>query len=221
LLAGQGNISDDPQLLDGYHLATGSPCIGAGDPAYSIGTDLDGESWLNPPSMGCDEYYAAGIAGALAVGLSAGYAEIAERGALPLTGEITGRASSLEWDFGDGVTSSNLSYFTSHIWTNAGDYTVTFTAYNSDIPGGVSANLLVHVVPLELPQISAGPFSETSFTLTFPGQPGVSYDIERATNLIPPVVWQRLTTRLSDGSVIQYTDTKATNAVQFYRTRVP
>jgi len=44
--AGDGNISSDPDFADPeYHLAAGSPCIDAGDPAYSPGpgeVDLDG-----------------------------------------------------------------------------------------------------------------------------------------------------------------------------------
>ena len=55
LQVGEGNITNDPKLVSGYHIALDSPCVGAGSAAYASGTDLDGEAWLNPPAMGCDE----------------------------------------------------------------------------------------------------------------------------------------------------------------------
>ena len=55
LQEGEGNMAEDPNLLSGRHLASDSPCVGAGSAAYAFGTDLDGETWRNPPSMGCDE----------------------------------------------------------------------------------------------------------------------------------------------------------------------
>jgi hypothetical protein len=43
--------------------------------------------------------------------------------------------------------------------------------------------------------------------------------VERATNLLPPVDWQTVQTMLSTGALMQVTDTKATNAMRFYRVR--
>ncbi len=55
---GPGNIDVNPQLLgDGIHLAQTSPCIGAGTSIGISGTDIDGQPWNNPPSIGCDEWY--------------------------------------------------------------------------------------------------------------------------------------------------------------------
>jgi hypothetical protein len=53
---GVGNIAVDPQLLiDGVHISPLSPCRGAGTNVVN-GTDIDGQNWLNPPSIGCDEW---------------------------------------------------------------------------------------------------------------------------------------------------------------------
>lgn len=55
---GPGNIDVNPQVLaDGFHLAQTSPCIGAGTSNGVSGTDIDGQPWKNPPSIGCDEWY--------------------------------------------------------------------------------------------------------------------------------------------------------------------
>ena len=57
LAAGEGNIATDPQLLaDGVHIASTSPCRTNGNALYASGTDIDGQAWANPPSMGCDEW---------------------------------------------------------------------------------------------------------------------------------------------------------------------
>jgi hypothetical protein len=56
LPAGAGNISAAPQLFsDGIHLQSTSPCRAAGT-NLTTGTDIDGQVWGNPPSMGCDEW---------------------------------------------------------------------------------------------------------------------------------------------------------------------
>jgi len=157
--------------------------------------------------------------GPLSVGLATAYPEVAAYGAMPFTGQVSGRASRLEWSFGDGPVFTNLSYLASYSWPNPGDYTVTFTAYNADNPGGVSANLVVPVVPLVPPQMSAGGLSGTNFRLSFPGQPGVTYVLEQTTNLAPSVTWQTVQSVLSTGALMQVTDTRATNAMRFYRVR--
>jgi hypothetical protein len=56
---------------------------------------------------------------------------------------------------------------------------------------------------------------------TFPGQAGITYVVEQATNLAPPITWQAVQTLISTGAVMQVTDTKATNTMRFYRNRMP
>ena len=57
LALGTGNIAVDPQLLaDGVHIAATSPCRTKGKALYASGTDIDGQAWTNPPSMGCDQW---------------------------------------------------------------------------------------------------------------------------------------------------------------------
>src|SRR5205823_5705813 len=74
---GAGNISSDPQLANSSHLSAGSPCRGAGSADYASGTDIDGESWASPPSIGCDEYHAGALTGPLSVNLTASFTNVA------------------------------------------------------------------------------------------------------------------------------------------------
>jgi PKD repeat protein len=140
---------------------------------------------------------------------------------LSLIGVIDGLASSLAWDFGDGVVSSNLSYLTSHAWPNPGDYTITFAAFNNDNPAGISTNVTIQVVPLLEPELSAGSRSSNSFTLNLLTQPGVNYAVEQTTNLAPPVVWSPAKSVIGTGGLLPVTDAAATNDMRFYRARVP
>ena len=142
--SGMGNITAEPILADFAHLSAGSPCRGAGDAAYSTGVDIDGEPWLNPPSIGCDEYYPGVITGPLTVAIQSDYTNIAPGFSLNFIGQIAGHADSNVWDFGDGTTATNRVY-ASHDWPVAGDYLVTLTAFNDSNTGGVSAMVLVHV----------------------------------------------------------------------------
>ncbi len=221
LPADYGNITNDPMFMDAaFHLAAASPCRGAGNSLFATGTDLDGEAWNSPPSMGAYEVYDADFIGALSVDIQSSQTTLLVNRSLALTGLITGRAAGLEWSFGDGTIVTNVSYFTSYIWTSPGDYNVVFTAYNTDNPGGVSTNLLVHVLPLEPPLLQPASFSMSltnGFQFQFSGQSNAIYTVQVTTNLVPPVVWQNLQTITSTGGVLQITDANATNATGFYR----
>ncbi len=223
-IAAWGNITNDPMFMDAAcHLSAASPCRGAGNSLFATGTDLDGEAWNNPPSMGAYEVYDADFIGALSVAIQASQNSLLVNRSLALTGQITGRAAGLEWSFGDGTIVTNVSYFTSHLWTSPGDFNVVFTAYNADNPGGVSTNLLVHVLPLVPPLLQPASFSMSStngFQFQFNGQSNAIYTAQVTTNLDPPVVWQNLQTITSTGGVVQITDANATNATSFYRVGV-
>src|SRR5262249_41818635 len=136
------------------HLSAGSACRGAGNPAYATGTDIDGEAWGNPPSIGCDEYHAGAVTGPLSVSITASYTNVAVGFMVRLAGSIEGRTTASTWDFDDGSRATNEPYI-SHAWSTPGDYAVVLRAFNDSYPAGVSATLSVHVVA-EVHYVSAG-----------------------------------------------------------------
>ncbi|HEY5911103.1 MAG TPA: Calx-beta domain-containing protein [Verrucomicrobiae bacterium] len=151
---GTGNIDADPQLASATRLAGTSPCLGAGSVAHSIGVDVDGEVWRNPPSIGCDEYYAGAVTGPLAVGLTSSYASVAVGFPVAFTALIEGRATTSVWDFGDGAMTTNQP-FTTHTWAAPGEYAVVLRAYNDSHPEGVSATVTIHVVAQSVHYVAA------------------------------------------------------------------
>ncbi|MCX6926912.1 MAG: PKD domain-containing protein, partial [Verrucomicrobia bacterium] len=151
---GVGNISLYPQLLDAAHLSPSSPCRAAGSADYTTGTDIDGEAWASPPSMGCDEYYPGPATGPLRVTVVATFTTVPTGYTVDLVGLIEGHFSLSVWDFGDGSTLTNRLY-TSHVWTVPGDYAVVLRAYNESNPGGVSATATVHVVAQPIYYVAA------------------------------------------------------------------
>jgi hypothetical protein len=152
--SGVGNMSSDPQLASASLLSALSPCIARGSYAAVSGTDIDGEAWAKPPSIGCDEYHAGALTGPLRVGITASITNVVVGFAAQLTALIDGRAAASVWDFGDGVTVSNQPY-TSHAWAAPGDYSVVLRAYNESHPGGVSATVTIHVVAQPIHYVAA------------------------------------------------------------------
>lgn len=221
LLPGEGNISADANSLDWFHIASTSPCFQAGSAAYATGTDLDGEPWADPPSIGCDEVVLSNLVGPLSVGLYAYQTNLLVNKYDFFSGFLTGRVAYVEWSFADGPAITNSGAGTAHRWTNPGDYTVTFAAFNADHPGGVSTNLTVHVLPLESPLLQSVTMGTNGFQFEFAGQQGAIYYVQVSTNLTPPVTWQNLRTVFanSDGT-IQVSDPVGINAARFYRVQV-
>ena len=218
-LTGTGNINVDPQFLDWFHIAAISLCRGAGSALYASGNDLDGEAWATPPSMGCDEVISSNLVGPLSVNIFSYYTNLIVNKYGVFTGNLTGRASGITWSFGDGTVFTNVDYVSNHEWTNAGNYTVTLTAYNNDNPGGVSGSIGVNVQPLSAVQLQAGVLLTNGFLFQFAAQPLAIYSYQYTTNLTPPVTWQTVSTsyHVSNG-IIQFTDPGPINqAAKFYR----
>ena len=151
---GAGNISLDPQLASASHLSGGSPCRGAGIAAYATGTDIDGEPWRSPPSIGCDEYHPGAVTGPLIVGIAAAFTNVSAGYPVGLTAVIEGRTTASAWDFGDGLVASNRPY-ASHAWATPGDYAVILRAYNESLPSGVGESVMIHVVAPPVHYVSA------------------------------------------------------------------
>jgi PKD repeat protein len=139
------NLASDPLFADWEHISVASPCRGAGNAAAVTGVDIDGDAWLNPPSIGCDEYDAGSAVGALGAAFAETFTNVATGFTVDFTAQISGHATSNRWDLGDGTVVSN-ELLVSHSWAAAGNYTVTFTAYNPDNAGGVSASATIFVL---------------------------------------------------------------------------
>ena len=106
-LSGAGNISVDPQLASTSRLSASSPCRSAGNDHQVFLKDIDGEDWQHPPAIGCDEYNAGAVTGALSVAISAAYTSVATGYAADLAAVIEGRTAASVWRFGDGTSVSN------------------------------------------------------------------------------------------------------------------
>jgi PKD repeat protein len=143
LPAGTNNISAAPVLADNYHLNFTSPCIGAGETDFTFGSDVDGESWANPPAIGCDEYVTP-VNGELNLQVQADLTRVFPGTNVNFVSQINGHASSNRWDFGDGTLVANHTV-TSHSWAATGDYVVELRAFNDSYTNGVSATVLIHV----------------------------------------------------------------------------
>ena len=142
---GEGNITDEPLLADVSHLSAGSPCIGRGNAAYASGTDIDGEAWSSPPSIGCDEVHAGAVTGPLNVTIVASSTNVSVGFIVDFMALIEGRTTASRWNFGNGIVISNHPH-ASHAWSSPGVYPVVLTAWNESIPQGVSATMYVTVV---------------------------------------------------------------------------
>ncbi|MBN2703262.1 MAG: PKD domain-containing protein [Pontiellaceae bacterium] len=143
-----GNITNAPGLVSSLHIAADSPCRGAGSVEYAGWTDIDGEAWANPPSMGCDEPSDDLPRGPIAVDVLANESMVAFGYPIRFWEQIHGSLSAHVWDFGDGTRVTN-SPSVEHVWATAGTFDVVLTAYNADWPGGVSATQEVSIVSLQ------------------------------------------------------------------------
>ena len=149
-----GNLDLDPQLASAWRLSVFSPCRAAGSAAYATGTDIDGEPWANPPSIGCDEYRAGAVTGPLTLSIQAAYTNVAVGVPVELTAWIEGRPTLSVWDFDDGDFALDQPW-TTHAWTAPGDYVVALWAFNETHPEGVNTTLTVHVLSQPVHYVAA------------------------------------------------------------------
>ncbi|MEN8255572.1 MAG: hypothetical protein ABFR33_08890, partial [Verrucomicrobiota bacterium] len=103
LPGGTGNITNNPVLVGTSHIHADSPCVGAGSSIYALGTDIDGEAWAVPPSIGCDEPLAT-FSGGLSVSVLAEYTNVVAGYSLAFSSKISGEVASSIWTFGDGAS---------------------------------------------------------------------------------------------------------------------
>lgn len=210
--------SSSPQIIDGLHITATSPCHGAGSAAYAVGMDLDGDPWANPPSMGCTEVINSELVGPLTVSIQASATNAVPAKILTFHATIAGRASGFSWSYGDGQVYSNQGLATAHLWNTAGDYPLTFTAFNNDNPGGVSASIQLNIGSLTNPPVIEviGP-TTNGFQFQFGSVAGAQYYILSATNLTPPIIWQTQSF-MGASDMLQFTDHVATSTgSRFYR----
>ncbi|NLX25725.1 MAG: PKD domain-containing protein [Lentisphaerae bacterium] len=151
-----GNITNAPMLVSSSHIADDSPCRGAGSVEYNTGTDIDGEAWANPPSMGCDEPSDDLLRGPIAVDFVVNESMVASGYPIRFWEQIHGGLSKHVWDFGDGTRVAN-SPSVEHAWASPGTFEVVLTAYNADWPGGVSATQEVSILSIEESAIHVSP----------------------------------------------------------------
>ena len=146
---GIGNITDNPILFDSGHISLDSPCVGAGKINYSIGVDIDGDSWQNPPAIGCDQPVTGLHTGKLSVSIFTKYNKITTGYSNYFFASILGNASQNLWSFDTGVTWENtLGGFYS--WDTPETYKVILKAFNETYPAGVSATVIVEVVEKQI-----------------------------------------------------------------------
>lgn len=143
---GRGNLALDPRMASATHLSAVSPCLGAGNPAWAQGVDIDGEPWADPPAIGADQLWPGQSFGPLtmqmvsqgrAVGLDAGTP-------VSFAALNTGPLLSSVWSMGDGTWITNQPYVV-HAWKTNGTYTVRLTGFNDLYPYGITTELPIQV----------------------------------------------------------------------------
>ena len=140
--------TDDPRVwlqVSAYRPSVDSSFRLDRDGGALNGTDIDGEPWASPPSIGCDEYHVGAVTGPLNVGIVASLTNVAMGFTVQLTALLEGRIAASSWDFGDGTTATNQPY-ASHAWAAPGNYAVVLRAFNESQAGGISATVTLHVV---------------------------------------------------------------------------
>jgi hypothetical protein len=69
--------------------------------------------------------------------------------------QVFGHATANRWNFGDGTFVTNQLAL-SHNWPTPGNYVVTFTAYNTDHPAGVSTSVTIYILANPVHYVALG-----------------------------------------------------------------
>jgi len=126
------------------HIATNSPCRNAGAGGFAVATDIDGEAWANPPSVGCDEINIGAITGGLTVSPQASFTNVAVGFEIQFRASIDGRLTRSSWNFGDGAIITNRAVV-NRSFATPGTYQVVLTGFNETFPAGISGTVTVQV----------------------------------------------------------------------------
>jgi PKD repeat protein len=141
---GSNNIATPPLLSDISHLSDASPCHGVGSASFTTGTDVDGEVWSDPPSIGCDEFHPEMASGPLQATILTDTTNVAPGFEVTLMAQTYGPTTATKWTFDDGSSASN-KFMISHAWATPGDHWVSLSAFNSGQTDRVSTTLVFQV----------------------------------------------------------------------------
>ena len=145
---GMGCITNNPMLVSGTHISTNSPCWGMGNTASLYGADIDGELWLDPPSIGCDENSGHGSVTGAITAVLLGPASTVEGYMASHIPVFIGPVTKTTVDFGNGLVLTNLIGSVKTSWATAGTVDVLLTAYNDDYPDGVVWTQVIEVLSM-------------------------------------------------------------------------
>jgi hypothetical protein len=180
LPSGDGNITNAPTFqADGFHLTADSACRAAGNSNAIRGVDISGLPWLNPPSIGCAEYY---TNAAPVLSLEADYTNVVVGSPLSFQAAVTGgQPAYLLWNFGDN-TPDGGGLTNSHTWSTPGDFTVQLTAFFANSPIPATQSITIHVVKDYSSTILTQPADQTAteggdaqFNVVATGSPAITY----------------------------------------------
>jgi len=119
-----------------------------GNSLYASGTDIDGEAWRNPPSMGCDEKQIGETpTGEISLSLI-GPISVVKDYSVNYSMLVIGNVSEFSVDFGNGDVFTN-TFTADTMWSTTGSYPVVVSAYNDDYPSGVAVTQMVSVMNAE------------------------------------------------------------------------
>ena len=150
-LSGVGNFTNLPQFFgDGIHLLTTSPCIGAGTNLVS-GTDIFGQTWSNPPTIGCVQWQGNPLVTKPVIQLATNFV------GFTVTPLVTGQAPLTFTWLKDGLTLSDDGHYSGSQtasllaagvnYTDVGNYQLVVSNASGVVTSAV-AQLVVHCVDI-------------------------------------------------------------------------